>query len=242
MKKQFLYRKNNTVSIRSHSENIEVMNNKSTKYIPAVSFDWLTPMYDPIMQLFMPEKAFKRSLIEQMRIEKNHRVLDLGCGTATLAILIKKAYPDADVVGLDGDQKILEIARTKIENEGMYIVLDKGMAFELPYPDNSFDRVVSSLVFHHLDLENKNGTFKEIFRVLKPGGEMHAGDIGKPHNIIMYLPSLILRHFERTSENIKGLLPEMFRSAGFVQVEETARFMTIIGTLSLYKARKAALK
>jgi ubiquinone/menaquinone biosynthesis C-methylase UbiE len=101
----------------SLSENIEVMNNRSAKYIPAVSFDWLTPLYDPIMQVFMPEKAFKRCLVEQMRIEKGHRVLDLGCGTATLAILIKKAHPDAEIVGLDGDQKILEIARTKIENE-----------------------------------------------------------------------------------------------------------------------------
>jgi ubiquinone/menaquinone biosynthesis C-methylase UbiE len=85
------------------------MNNRSAKYIPAVRFDWLTPLYDPIMQLFIPEKAFRRCLIDQMRIEKGHSVLDLGCGTATLAILIKKAHPGAKVVGLDIDQKILEI-------------------------------------------------------------------------------------------------------------------------------------
>jgi len=214
------------------------MNNKSAKYIPAVSFNWLTPLYDPIIQLLFPEKAFRRCLIEQMRIEKGHRVLDVGCGTATLDILIKKAHPDTDVVGLDGDQKILGIARAKIKKEGLDIILDTGMAFELPYPDNSFDRVVSSLVFHHLTRENKIRTFNEIFRVLKPGGELHAADIGKPQNIIMLIPSLILRFLEEASENIKGLLPDMFRSAGFTQAEETARFMTIIGTLSLYRAIK----
>ncbi len=214
------------------------MKTKSAKYIPAVSFDWLTPLYDPIIQLLFPEKAFRRCLIEQMRIEKGHRVLDLGCGTATLDILIKKAHPGAVVVGLDGDQKILGIARAKIEKEGLDIKLDKGMAFELPYPDNSFDLVVSSLVFHHLTRENKKRTFNEIFRVLKPGGELHAADFGKPHNFIMLMPSMIFRFLEEVSENIKGLLPDMFRGAGFVQVEETARFMTIIGTLSLFRADK----
>ncbi len=215
------------------------MNNKSAKYIPAVGFNWMTQLYDPVMQMLFPEKAFRRCLIEQMGIEKGHRVLDVGCWTATLDILIKKAHPDADVVGLDGDQRILGIARTKIEKEGLDIMLNKGMAFELPYPDNSFDRVVSSLVFHHLTHEDKMRTFKEIFRVLKPAGELHAADFGKPHNIIMLMPSLVFRFLEEASENIKGLLPEMFRSAGFVQVEETARFMTMIGTLSLYKARKS---
>lgn len=209
-----------------------------SEYIPAIRFNWLTQFYDTVMQLFMPEKAIKCSLMEQMRIEKWHRILDVGCGTATLDILIKKAYPDAEVVGIDGDPKILEMAHAKIKKEGQNITLDEGMAFKLPYPDSSFDCVVSSFVFHHLTRENKDLTFREIFRVLKPGGELHAADIGKPQNIIMYLPSLILRYLEEASENIKGLLPEMFRSAGFTQAEETKRFMTIIGTLSLYRAKK----
>jgi SAM-dependent methyltransferase len=109
----------------------------------------------------------------------------------------------------------------------------------LPYPDSSFDRVVSSLVFHHLTTENKARTFKDIFRVLKPGGELHVADFGKPHNALMYLISLVFRHLEETGDNIDGLLPEMFQKAGFDRAEETARFMTMFGTLSLYRAIKA---
>lgn len=207
------------------------------KYIPALGYEWLAPFYDPLMWL-MRESKFKHRLVEQAGIEKGYRLLDIGCGTATLTMLIKKVHPETDVTGLDGDPEILQIARKKVTKAGLDIKLDQGMSFELPYPDSSFDRVVSSLVFHHLTRENKVRTIKEIFRVLSPGGELHLADFGKPHNALMYLISLVFRHLEETRDNIDGHLPEMFRKAGFEHVEETARFMTLFGTLSLYRARK----
>lgn len=207
------------------------------KYIPALSFEWLTPLFDPMM-LFMRESTFKRSLVEMANIKNGCRVLDIGCGTATLTILIKRVHPGSEVTGLDGDPKILEIARTKVIRAGLEISLDTGMSFDLPYPDGSFDRVFSSLVFHHLIREDKARTFKEIFRVLRHGGELHVADFGKPHNALTYLISLVFRHLEEAGDNIRGLLPEMFQKAGFDRVEETARYTTLFGTLSLYRARK----
>ncbi len=214
------------------------MSKNHNKYIPAMGFDWLTPLYDIIMPPVMRESTIKPRLVEQMKIKKGYRILDLGCGTATLTIMIKKAQPEAEVIGLDIDPKILAFARLKVEREGFDITFELSTATELPYPDEYFDRVVSSMVFHHLNRENKVRTLKEIFRILRPGGEMHIADFGKPHNAFMYLISLFARHFEETSDNIKGLLPEMFRDAGFADVEETARYMTVNGTLSLYKAQK----
>ncbi len=211
---------------------------KGDRYIPAFRFKWLTRFFDPFFRWTMPEVALKRQLVEQAQIRPGHRVLDLGCGSATLTILIKQLHPAAEAVGLDGDQEILEIARAKVARAGLDIALEQGMAFALPYRDSSFDRVLSSMVFYHLKRENKARTLQEVIRVLRPGGELHVADFGKPQNALMFLVSLITRRLEETSDNVKGLLPEMMRRAGFVEVEEFARHMTVFATISLYRARR----
>jgi len=210
----------------------------SSNYIPALGHEGLTSLYDPFLKWVMREETFKRALIRQADIGKGERVLDLGCGTATLTILIKQSHPDAEVVGLDGDTQVLEIGRAKAARAGVNITLDHGMAFQLPYPESSFDRVVSSLVFHHLARDDKQRTFNEVFRVLRPGGELHIVDFGKPHHAFAHFISLVARRLERAADNIDGLLPEMMRRAGFARVDEPARFTTVVGTLSLYKGQK----
>ncbi len=62
---------------------------KNDRYIPALSYDWLTPFYDPVVRLTTRDGVFKKALVEQASIEINHRVLDLACGTATLTILLE---------------------------------------------------------------------------------------------------------------------------------------------------------
>ena len=119
-------------------------------YVPAFSYGFLTPFYDFMMRWAARESAFKPKLVEQARIEKGHRVLDIGCGTATLTILIKKAHPEAEVIGIDGDPKVLQIAKSKVAEAGVNIALDYGITSKLPYPDNSFHRVILSMVLHHL--------------------------------------------------------------------------------------------
>jgi len=206
--------------------------------IPAFNRRFLTPFYDFMMKYAARESTFKPRLVEQARIGADQRVLDLGCGTATLTILIKKTNPQAEVVGLDADPEILEIAKGKAVEAGVDVRLDRGMADQLPYPDGSFDHVFSSMVFHHLALEDKIRTLKEIIRVLKPGGEMHIADLGKPHNSFMRLPTLIIRRLEEAEDNVRGLLPELFYDAGFEQVEETTKHMTLVGTVILYEMQK----
>lgn len=210
-------------------------------YVPALRFDWLTPIYDPFIKHTLRERKVKRALIQQADVRPQSAVLDLGCGTATLTIMLKKAHPQAEVTGLDGDPKALAIAHAKATREGVAVKLDRGMAYQLPYPDNAFDRVLSSLMFHHLSSEHKRQACKEIHRVLRPGGSFHVADWGRPQNPLMsaaFLGVRLLDGFENTADNAKGKLPDFFRGAGFAGVEETRRFMTAFGTLSLFRALK----
>lgn len=208
------------------------------KYIPALGFGFLTPFFDSFMKLGLKESLFKAKLVEQAAIHEGFKVLDLGCGTATLTILLKKSCPEAEVKGVDIDSSVLAIAKEKVAKANLDISFDLATAFELPYPDNYFDRVVSSLVFHHLNRENKVLTLKEVLRVLKPNGELHVADTGKPHNIPMQLVSLIMGRLEENADNIKGLLPKIFRLSGFEQVRVTDTYTTLFGAISLYKGRK----
>jgi ubiquinone/menaquinone biosynthesis C-methylase UbiE len=204
-------------------------------YITAIGYDWLLPLYDPLLRWVMREDTFKRRLIEQARIEPGHRVLDLGCGTATLTILVKRLYPNADVFGIDGDPKVLAIGRRKAAAAGLRISLQEGLAQALPYADGSFDRVLSSLMLHHLTRDQKLGTLREVGRVLRPGGEFHIVDFGPPATAAGALLSRIFHHSVRVADNVRGQLPVLFEEAGLGACEPRGQLFTVAGTLSFFK-------
>jgi len=217
------------------------MNTEKERYIPALGYHWLTGLYDPVVRLTTRESAFKPALVAQADIHPGERVLDLACGTGTLTILAKQAQPAAEIHGVDGDANILKIAAQKATAEGLDIKLQQGLANALPYADVHFDRVMSSLFFHHLTRETKSAAFVELHRVLIPGGELHVADWGRASDPLMraaFLGIQLLDGFTTTADNVNGLLPTLIQKAGFEDVCETQRFSTIFGTMSLYRARK----
>lgn len=208
------------------------------RYIPALRFRWLTGLYDPVLRITTREATFKKLLVEQAAVETG-RILDLGCGTATLTVMLKRRCPSAEVAGLDGDPQILEIAGRKVASAGVDIELIEGLAYDPPMDPGSFDRVVSSLVFHHLRDDDKRTTFSRVRDLLKPGGELHIADWGQAANPLMrfaFLGVQLLDGFETTSANVRGELPSMMSAAGFSEVSETRRLSTMFGTISLYRA------
>lgn len=212
---------------------------KTEGIIPALGYDFLTPLYDPVVAFTTRERTFKAALVEQVALKPEHHVLDLACGTGTLTLMLKDSAPEADVTGVDGDPLILQLARRKALNEHPDVQFEEGMSFALPYPDEAFDRVVSSLFFHHLISDDKLKTFHEIIRVLKPGGEFHIADWGRASNLLTAIASYSIRMldgFEPTADNFKGALPALMAESGLARIEETVFFDTVFGTIRLYKS------
>ena len=217
------------------------MSKKQSQFIPALRYDVLTRLYDPLIQLTTRETTFKRRLVEIAHVQSGYRVLDLGCGTGTLALLIQKTHATTEVFGVDGDLNVLKIAQSKVAVSDSPLLLNAGMVFELPYPANRFDRIFSTLLFHHLTQEAKQQTLQETLRVLKPGGQFCVADWGKPTNRFMrmlFFLVQLLDGFTTTTDNMKGMLPEWMRDTGFAEVREVDHLNTLFGTLRLTIAVK----
>ncbi|MBI3014453.1 MAG: class I SAM-dependent methyltransferase [Candidatus Tectomicrobia bacterium] len=200
-------------------------------YIPAFGHRLLTPFYDRFIRLAIREEKVKRAFLRAARIESGHKVLDLGCGTGTLAIMLKQLHPNAQVTGLDGDRGVLEIARKKGARAGVDIQWEEGVAYSLPYVGGTFDRVLSTFVFHHMGTPQKMDAIKEVHRVLRAGGEFHLLDLGKPKGLYAKLVSLLLSRLERAADHIKGRLPDYVREGGFAEVHEPMFFQVLVGTV-----------
>ena len=223
------------------TERVVIQQPSESRYVPALRFHWLTPYYDAVVGSTTRERSFKQALIKQARFGTGQRVLDLGSGTGTLAIWIKQHQPSADVTGVDADSAILSFASGKARKANVSVQFDRALSYSLPYPAAHFDRVVSSLFFHHLSWQDKERTAQELFRVLKPGAQLHVADWGRAGNPLMrglFLFVQLLDGFANTQDNVSGKLITLFEQAGFVDVTEQQTFCTVYGTMALYSAVK----
>ncbi|MCH7868182.1 MAG: class I SAM-dependent methyltransferase [Myxococcales bacterium] len=212
---------------------------KKQDFIPALRFRSLTRYFDWVLDKTLKEDRFRTLLIDQANIEPGQRILDIGCGTGTLAIMLKQRFPTAHVTALDADPDILALARAKADQAGCEIDFQQTLAWEADFPPESFDRVLSSLVLHHLRPGDKRRTLQAAKEWLRPKGELHIADWGKAQNLFMrsaFFAVQLLDGFETTAENVaQGLVP-CIDEAGFSNSEETHREATMFGTLSLYRA------
>ncbi len=143
---------------------------------PAAEFHFLTPLYDFICGMTGYGAGFKRRLLHLAGLEPHHRVLDVGCGSGTLAVLMSEKLPAARVQAVDPDRRILLQAQRKAARRRMSVALQTARAEALPFPDGTFDRILSTLTYHHIPDDYKDAALAETRRVLKPDGRFLLAD------------------------------------------------------------------
>lgn len=211
-------------------------------YIPALRFHRLTPLFDAVAALAVRDRTIKRRVLASAAITTGEQVLDVGCGTGTLAVAAARAAPDVNVTGLDADPAILAKARRRAATSALEIEFDEGRSTALPYPDASFDLVLSTLFFHHLDDDQKHQTTAELVRVLRPGGRVVVGDLGRPQDPLMRVAVLatvqLVDGFATTSLNVRGELPDVLGAGGLRAVTVRDRLRTPTGSYEITTAER----
>ena len=199
-------------------------------FLPAAGHDLFLPLYDPCVR-FMGFDRSRQELIAQANVKADQQILDIGCGTGTFVVLLKRQLPSAKVIGLDPDPKALRRAQEKVARAAVSVQLDRGFSDELPYKNESFDRVFSSFMFHHLDEQVREKTLKEVLRVLKPGGSFHLLDFTAEEGA-----GFVKRFFQShalTKDNTDERILQQMRRAGLTnaaKLKEDKMFFGLMQT------------
>lgn len=207
-------------------------------YLPGAQYDALLPAYD-LMSRVLGIGAVHRALIAQADLTDGHRVLEIGSGTGNLTLRAKRSRPGIDMVGVDPDPLALTRARRKLNGESG-IRFDHGYAQELPYSDAEFDRVLSSLMLHHLDSDAKAAALGQAWRVLRPGGSLHLVDIDAD---VTEHDGPLARFFARgrhAAAHFGAPIPQLLDAAGFEWSEVGTRRNWLIGRLVFFSATRPA--
>ncbi len=182
-----------------------------------VTISWAF-LYDILVKgiLFGKEQKLRESIVDLAKIQPGEKVLDVGCGTGSLAITAKlKVDPSVEIYGIDAAPEMIERARKKATKAGVDIDFQAGLVEAIDYPDAIFDVVLSSFMVHHLPGDLKSKAFTEMYRVLKPGGRLLIVDFNPPKKrLTLFVLSLFLDDRMMKIENSK--IPPLLEEAGFI--------------------------
>lgn len=219
------------------------MTDTKRDFVPALGRAGNIDRYDAVLALMTREKRWRAELVRLVAPRDGETIVDIGCGTGTLAIALQANAPGSIVSGVDPDPAILAIARRKAAASGICVQWFHAMGDALDgIPTiQACDKLVSSLVLHQCPMDVKEAIARQMWRLLKPGGELFIADYGEQRSLLMrtlFRQVQLVDGFDLTEPNARGCIPEILRAAEFDAVEETRVIPTPTGSISLYRGRR----
>lgn len=208
----------------THTHEVQFMRGASGRNLPPGTTGLIlhsASHYDLLAWLLLlgRERVFREKLVHLARLKPGESVLDVGCGTGTLAIAAKRHVGATGTVhGIDASPEMIARADKKARKAGVEVVFKNGAAQALPFPDAHFDAVLSTLMLHHLPRKARQECACEMRRVLKPGGRVLAVDFGEPSRE----KRSFLSRFHRHGHVKLGDIIAVFSEAGLNSVESGA--------------------
>lgn len=211
-------------------------------YVPALGFSALTPLYDAMLGLATREAVWRSALAGQVAPRPGETIVDIGCGTGTLAIMLKRRAPGARLVGIDPDPAVLEIAARKAAQAGVEVEWRRGFARDAALLGaGAADKIVSSLVFHQVPMPEKKAGVAAMFDAVRPGGEVHIADYARQTGASRLLFNVIglLDGFANTRANADGALEELLSASTGSTVQARRVVPTVTGAISLFACTRS---
>jgi ubiquinone/menaquinone biosynthesis C-methylase UbiE len=211
-------------------------------FTPALGRFAPTRFYDHMVALTR-ERLWRALAAMYVAPRPDDVIVDVGCGTGSLALLLARVEPRARIVGLDPDPDVLAVARRKAHAADAAVRWRVGMGDALVklLGAGSVNTVVSSLVLHQCPVSVKRAVLASMSAVLRPGRKLVIADYGRQRTRLMRLAFRIVQLAdgkEDTQPNADGALPGLMSDAGFRDAREAEVVATVTGSISVYVARR----
>ncbi len=186
---------------------------------PGATIRWAW-FYDVLVKTltFGRERAMRNAILDVARVSAGDSVLDVGCGTGTLALAAsERVGANGSVYGVDAAAEMVARAKLKAQRAALPVMFQVAPAQSLPFDSHRFDVVFCTLVLHHLPLRARAQAVTEIRRVLKPGGRLIVVEIGTARGLWAAFNPVALLH-GHDAKHIVTEVEELLRHAGFEQI------------------------